>query len=686
MELKMEPCVGVSQVLIANMNSSIVEISRRHGRARLFLAVMLTLSFVCLATGLAIATESVTPTSITFPTVTVGLSAGNVIYITNTGTTPITVTNVVVTPFPTFYMSDGVFPAEAIPNQTLNFSVRFLPTAAGSYTGQFQFFFSDGTNFTVSLSGAAVTTTAVSTLGPQSLTFANQALGATSSSQTVSITNTGAAPFVVEAVRTFPPFSVSGFTRFVNVNPGKSFNVQVNYFGTPAGSATGTLTIYYNVLPPNGVTLSGTTTSSGALAPTIFPTLPASTYDAAYSATLTAEGGTPPYSWALATGSNLPSDLLTLATDGVISGSIDTNVADGTYSFTTQVTDSSTPPNLINQANTMSVAAPTGANCSDISFNDPIAGTPLVPVTDLGMNYYEGVQGGLYPGGTNVRPSAQDQYGVNLANSIQPLDTNGNPSPTGKYVLVSIGQSDNEISFSQFVTNAMADPSTNPNLVVVDGGQSRAAAELLSNSNNGHWNEIVNSLLPAAGVSANQVVAVWLMTIDSPPSGTFSASTAHLQGELETIAQILLQKFPNLLLTYVSSRYYAGYSNGIRATDPEPYSYEQAFAVKNMIADQLNGDPSLNYNPSLGPVVAPWLSWGPYTWANGLIPRSDDLVWTCQDLRSDGIHPVLAGSEKESNLLMNFFRTDDTTAPWFLAPGASAPVKSGGRRAGRVIQ
>jgi hypothetical protein len=641
---------------------------RHSGRVSSFRRAAFLLCIVLLGTAVAVASVSVSPTSITYPTVTVGLYAADVIFITNTGTAPITVTSVSVTPFPTFYMSDGVAPATAIPNQTLNFSVRFLPTAAGSYSGQFQFFFSDGSNLIVPLSGTAVTTTAVSTLSPLSLTFANQPLGSTSAPQTVTITNTGTDAFRIEAVRTFPPFIVAGLSRFITLNPGKSFKVQVSYFGNAALSATGTLTIYYDVLPPNGVTLSGTASSSGALAATIFPTLPSATQGAAYAATFTASGGTAPYTWSLAPGSSLPSDSLSLSSSGVIGGSIASTVTTGSYSFTAQVTDSSSPANVVSQLYTVPVDAPTGANCSDITFDDPIAGTPLVPISDLGTGSYEGVQGGLYPGGTNERPPAQTQYGVNLADSIQPLDINGNPSPTGKYVLLSIGQSDNEISFAQFATNANADPSTAPHLLVVDGGQSRAAAELLSNPDNGHWNEIINSLLPAAGVSANQVVAVWLMAIDSPPSGTFSASTTQLQGELETIAQILLQKFPNLLLTYISSRYYAGYSNGIRATDPEPYSYEQAFAVKNVIQDQLDGLPSLNYNPALGPVEAPWLSWGPYTWANGLLPRSDGLVWTCQDLRSDGIHPVLPGSEKESNLLMNFFRTDVTTVPWFLAP------------------
>jgi hypothetical protein len=634
---------------------------------RTLLRISLMFALAVLGTAFAAASESVSPASITYPTVTVGLTAGNVVYVTDTGSTPITVTSVSVTPFPLFYMSDGVAPATAIPGQTLNFSIRFVPTAAQSYSGQFQLFFSDGSNVIVPLSGTGVTTTAVASLSPLSLNFGNRSLGNASGPQTVTISNTGAAPFQIEAVRTFPPFVVAGFSRAVTVQPGGSFQVKVSLFETAIGTATGTLTIYYDVLPPNGVTLSGTASTTGSLAATTFPTLPSATQSAAYSATLMAAGGVSPYSWSLAQGSNLPSGL-SASTSGIISGSIASTVAVGNYSFVMQVTDSSSLPKVAHRSFTLPVAIPTGANCNDITYDDPTTLNPLIPITDLGTGTYQGVQGGLYPGGTNVRPAAQDAYGVTLANSIQPLDVNGNPDPTGKYVLLSVGQSDNEISFAQFVTNATADPSTAPNLVVVDGGQSRAAAELLQDPNNGHWTQIISSLLPAAGVSANQVVAVWLMSIDSPPSGTFSGSVAQLQAELETIAQNLHAKFPNLVLTYLSSRYYAGYSNGIRNTDPEPYSYQQGFAIKNVIQDQLNGLPSLNFNPTLGPVMSPWLSWGPYTWANGLTARSDGLVWTCQDLRDDGIHPVLAGSEKESNLLMNFFRSDDTTVPWFLAP------------------
>jgi len=60
-------------------------------------------------------------------------------------------------------------------------------------------------------------------------------------------------------------------------------------------------------------------------------------------------------------------------------------------------------------------------------------------------------------------------------------------------------------------------------------------------------------------------------------------------------------------------------------------------------------------------------SWGSYEWANGLLARGDGLVWACAEYL-DGIHPNTLGREKVSNLMLNFFKTDDTTRPWYLDP------------------
>jgi hypothetical protein len=94
--------------------------------------------------------------------------------------------------------------------------------------------------------------------------------------------------------------------------------------------------------------------------------------------------------------------------------------------------------------------------------------------------------------------------------------------------------------------------------------------------------------------------------------------------------------------------------------------------VKNTIQHQISGDPNMNFNPANGTVKAPWIAWSPYYWANGMIPRSDGLVWSCQDLDVDGTHPSNpVGRIKVSTQLLNFLKTDDTASKWFLAPGAA---------------
>src|SRR2546427_1617246 len=64
------------------------------------------------------------------------------------------------------------------------------------------------------------------------------------------------------------------------------------------------------------------------------------------------------------------------------------------------------------------------------------------PINDLGSGLYLGqYAGGLYPGGSNIMPGAHAAVGLARAGAVGPLDVNGNPSPSGKSVLVSIGMS-----------------------------------------------------------------------------------------------------------------------------------------------------------------------------------------------------------------------------------------------------
>jgi hypothetical protein len=218
---------------------------------------------------------------------------------------------------------------------------------------------------------------------------------------------------------------------------------------------------------------------------------------------------------------------------------------------------------------------------------------------------------------------------------------------------------------------AKADPSVNSNLVIVNGAQGGATAKQMADLTSKYWSTILNSIIPSAGITTKQIVAAWVNDVDGGPSGSFPSDMNLLQSQLETIANNLYTEFPNIKIAYYSSFSYAGYSDGVANLNPEPYAYESGFAVKNVIQDQLNGNTNLNYNPNNGPVVAPWLAWGPYYWANGLTPRSDGLTWDCPDFKFDGTHASIdIGRPKISGILLNFLKTTDTSTPWFNAPAA----------------
>ena len=83
------------------------------------------------------------------------------------------------------------------------------------------------------------------------------------------------------------------------------------------------------------VLLSGTTNPTGSAPSLTTSSLPSGTQNTAYSATLTATGGTTPYTWSILSG-NLPTGLTLGSSTGIVSG---TPTGTGTNNFTAQVTD-----------------------------------------------------------------------------------------------------------------------------------------------------------------------------------------------------------------------------------------------------------------------------------------------------------------------------------------------------------
>lgn len=298
------------------------------------------------------------------------------------------------------------------------------------------------------------------------------------------------------------------------------------------------------------------------------------------------------------------------------------------------------------------------------------------PLNDLGNQVYvrmdgqiTGFTGGLYPGGSNVRPAAHEAAGVSMASQITPLDASGLPDPSGRIVMIGIGMSNAYQEFGAFLSLLSSDPAINPSLTVINGAQPGLTAEYWIDPNAATW-VVVNQRLAANDVTPQQVQVAWVKNTRTG-SSAFPANAQLLKSDLKAIARNLKINYPNIKIAYFSSRthsyiYWGGLS-------PEPDAFETGFSVKWLIESQINGDPELNFDPTRGPVVAPYLSWSAYLWANGPNPRSDGLVWLQEDLTADCTHPSSNGEMKVAQLLMSFFKNDSTTR-WFRTDIASPSV------------
>jgi hypothetical protein len=608
-----------------------------------------------------------TPASLAYGTVYLGtISTSKSVTIKNTGTTSVTIT-AVSSNCHEYKLSAGTTPITLAAGKTTSYSFIFEPDLNQAFDCDYTLTATGASNLSIPVTGTGATSKAIVSLSGNSLSFPNQTVGTSSAVQTIKISNTGTATIKVNTITVEPAtFIMAPVTLPYSIAAKGSLTLSVTYNPQFAISETGTIGLGYNQVAEQVVDLSGNGVAPTSLVITNIPNLPQATQSSAYQVQFVGESGTSPYTFALQTGSTLPSGL-TLSSAGLLSGTLASTVTVGNYIFTAQVTDSLS--NVATKLFTVNVAKVTGSACKNISFDVVGTSTPITPLTDLGTGTYGGEEGGLYPSGSNVRPSSQDSFGKGLAANVQPLDSNGNPSPTGRIGFLGIGESLALDEFGMgFMPLATHDPAINSNITFVDGAQGGATPNLLALSTSPYWNTILNNYLPDQGLTAQQVEVAWIETSDGITTGTFPSDMTLMQSQYEGMMNTMHTLFPKLTMVYFSSRIYAGYSNGVAKIDPEPYAFESGFAVKNAINDQLNGATNLCDGNGCSTVNAPWMSWGPYYWANGLLARSDGWVWTCQDLQKDGTHPTTSGDLKVAGQILSFFKSDDTTTPWFLKP------------------
>ena len=242
-----------------------------------------------------------------------------------------------------------------------------------------------------------------------------------------------------------------------------------------------------------------------------------------------------------------------------------------------------------------------------------------IPLMDMTANdNYKGEDGGLYGKGLNQPPQSHRDAALRELAKVKPLNAQGNFSPAGKVVLISIGMSNATQEFAVFKRSADTDPEKSPGLLIVDGAQGGQTA-LIWATQEKPW-QVLEQRLQEAGVTPEQVQVVWAKQANSQPGKIFPTEAKALQTHLATIMNLLKKRYPNVKIVYLSSRIYAGYAT--TGLNPEPHAFESAFSVRWLVQDQISGNPGLNYDPDIGPVTSPLLLWGPYLWADGLNPRS----------------------------------------------------------------
>ena len=310
-----------------------------------------------------------------------------------------------------------------------------------------------------------------------------------------------------------------------------------------------------------------------------------------------------------------------------------------------------------------------------------------VALTDMGQRTYKAFAGGLYPAG-NEPPVAHASAGVARARLVQPLDADGNPSPGGKYVLLSIGMSNTTQEFCSqssappcdawtFMGMAAADPEVNhTTLAIVNGAAGGQAAETWDSPADVNYDRVRDTRLAPLGLTEQQVQALWVKVARPQPRAALPASDADaylLERDIGNILRAIRVRYRNARQVFLSSRIYAGYAT--TALNPEPYAYESGFSVKWVIEAQIRQAESAVIDAQVGDVryddVAPWVAWGPYLWADGQNARLDGLTWSAADFQSDGTHPGRSGEEKAATMLLTFFKTSSFTRCWFLAAGGS---------------
>ena len=202
----------------------------------------------------------VSSSTIDFGNDVVGSKSSQVLIITNSGTATLTITQVNQTGS-AFSDSGFSLPLNVNAGKLTTITVAFLPTLIGTVSGNISIVSNAPTSPTsVALAGTGIAATLTLSISPTSLSFGNITTGTSSTSQNVSISNTGNASVTISQITlSGSDYTMTGGSAPVTLSPSQNLNLTILFSPTVAGSLNETISIVSNASgSPATVSLSGT--------------------------------------------------------------------------------------------------------------------------------------------------------------------------------------------------------------------------------------------------------------------------------------------------------------------------------------------------------------------------------------------------------------------------------------------
>lgn len=222
---------------------------------------------------------NVTPSTVSFGNVTVGVTNTQTMTVQNPGTATLSVTQATVSGTG-FSVSGLTLPLSVAPGASASFNMGFAPASAGSFTGSLTLT-NNATNpaLSIPLSGSGVSSTFQLSANPTSLSFGSLTTG-TSATQTVTLSNTGNASVTISQITASGTgFSLSSIGLPVTLAAGQTTSFNVAFEPASVGSVTGSVTVTSNAAnSPLVLALSGSGAAPATHSVSLSWTASSSTY------------------------------------------------------------------------------------------------------------------------------------------------------------------------------------------------------------------------------------------------------------------------------------------------------------------------------------------------------------------------------------------------------------------------